>query len=200
MEPVNLSEVLDIAQYEKARPRFRARVLEIKERRRLGVGPAFTFLFENRITVLYQIQEMLRIERIVEDKAIAHEVETYNELIPKFGGLGATLLIEYTDAEERTLRLAELVGIERHVRLLLGELPPLQGEFDTRQVDSERVSAVQYILFPLEEAHRAAWGELGASGGIRLSIDHPRYRHETVLPPRVVAALGEDFTPGGASA
>ena len=125
MEPVKRDEVMDIAQYERIRPDFRGKVLADKERRRVAVGPAFTFLFENRLTVLYQVQEMLRVERIVDEKAIAHEVRTYNELIPPAGGLGATLLLEYTDPAERAVALQQLVGLERHVRLELDGLPPV---------------------------------------------------------------------------
>ena len=94
-QPVTRLEVLDIAQYEKSRPAFREKVLELKSKRQLLVGGHFNFIFENHTTVLYQIQEMMRVERIVEEEAIAHEISTYNELIPKNGGLAATLLLEY---------------------------------------------------------------------------------------------------------
>jgi hypothetical protein len=193
MKRVKQSEVADIAAYEKVRPAFRERVLADKERRRLGVGPVFTFLFENHLTVLYQVQEMMRSERIVEQRAIAHEVETYNELIPPDGGLGATLLIEYTDPAERAAGLARLVGLERHVRLEIGALPPVAGRFDTRQMSEDKLSSVQYLAFPLDEEHRRAWRGEGGAGRIRLAVDHPHYAHEAVLPPLTVEALAEDL-------
>jgi len=190
---VAVSEVLDLTEYEKVRPAFRAEVLAEKERRRVRVGDHFTFLFENRRSVLYQIQEMLRIERIVEERAIAHEVETYNELLPPPGGLGATLLLEYEQRETRAVVLRELLGLERHVWLHVGQAPPVAGVFDRRQMGSERLSSVQYVTFPLEEAHRAAWHDAAAAGALKLVVNHPRYSHEAVLSPDVAAALAEDF-------
>ena len=157
MEPVKMSEVVNIAEYEKIRPDFRKKVIAEKERRRVMVGPNFTFLFENHLTVLYQVQEMMRVERIVEDKAIAHEVSTYNELLPPPGGLGATLLVEFPEAETRVQRLRELLGIEHHVWLKVGDLPPLKGSFDTRQMGDDKISSVQYLTFSLEQAHRENW-------------------------------------------
>jgi hypothetical protein len=193
MEPVTLKEIVDIAQYERIRPDFRARVLAQKEHRRVPVGPVFTFLFENHLTVLYQVQEMLRVERIVDEKAIAHEVSTYNELIPPTGGLGATLLIEYTDPAARAVALAKLVGLEHHVRLELDGLPPVPGAFDLRQMDARKVSSVQYLTFSLTPNHRTRWAELGRAGTIRLVVDHPFYRHAAALTPDMAAALGEDL-------
>jgi len=193
MERVKQSEVVDIAAYEKIRPAFRARVLADKERRRLGVGPAFTFLFENHLSVLYQVQEMMRTERIVDAQAIAHELETYNELIPPEGGLGATLLIEYTDPAQRDAALTRLVGLERHVRLEVGSLPPVAGRFDTRQMSEDKLSAVQYLTFPLGEEQRRAWREEGGAGRIRLVVEHPHYAHGAVLPPPLAVALAKDL-------
>ncbi len=193
MEPVKLEEIVDIAQYERIRPDFRSRVLADKERRRVAVGPVFTFLFENHLTVLYQVQEMMRAERIVAEQAIAYEMRTYNELIPPAGGLGATLLLEYTDPAERAVALQKLVGLERHVRLELDGLPPVPGQFDTRQMDERKVSSVQYLRFPLAAEHRARWNELGRAGRIRIGVDHPYYRHSATLAPEAAAALGEDL-------
>nr|NIP73706.1 DUF3501 family protein [Gammaproteobacteria bacterium]NIR98665.1 DUF3501 family protein [Gammaproteobacteria bacterium]NIT64379.1 DUF3501 family protein [Gammaproteobacteria bacterium]NIV21314.1 DUF3501 family protein [Gammaproteobacteria bacterium]NIY32959.1 DUF3501 family protein [Gammaproteobacteria bacterium] len=185
MQHVKLEEIVDIAQYERLRPEFRGKAMAEKDRRRVGVGPVFTFLFENHLTVLYQVQEMMRAERIVDEEAIAHEVRTYNELIPPGGGLGATLLIEYTDPAERAVGLVNLLGIEHHLRLELEGLPPVPGVFDTRQMSADKVSSVQYVSFPLTAAHREAWAALGANGGIRLVVDHPHYGHDTVLAPDV---------------
>jgi hypothetical protein len=193
MQPVTISEVLDNPRYEQVRVEFRTRVLADKARRRVPVGPAFTFLFENRLSVLYQVQEMLRIEGITDAQAIRHEVDTYNELIPPPGGLSASLLIEYEDAEVRARELPLLLGIERHVWLKLGDLPPVPARFDTRQIGEDRVSAVQYLTFALPEAHRRLWTGLGHTGQIRLLVDHPHYTWEAVLSRETAAALAEDL-------
>lgn len=199
MEPVKMSEVADIAQYERVRPGFRAEALAVKERRRVGVGPAFTFLFENRTTVLYQVQEMMRVERIVEPKAIEHEISTYNELLAPEGSLGATLLLEFVDPGVRAVELTRLVGMENHVHMAIGRLPPVTGAFDMRQVDSHKVSSVQYLQFNLTPAHREAWDQAASEGAIRVVVDHPHYGHEAVLSGDVARALGEDLGLAGSN-
>lgn len=191
-QPVDRSEVLDIAQYERVRPDFRQRVMAAKDRRRVRVGEDFTFLFENHDTVLYQVQEMLRVERIVDEKAIHHEVETYNELIPPEGNLGATLLIEF-DRSVRDQRLRELPGLQHHVWLEVGDLGRAQGKFDTRQFGEERVSSVQYLQFFFNDEQRRHWRELGAQGRLKLVVDHPAFSHETVLSEDTANALGDDM-------
>lgn len=191
--PVNRSEIVDIAQYEKMRPAFRQQVIAEKEQRRVRVGEHFTFLFENHLTVLYQVQEMMRIERIVDDAAIQHEIDTYNELIPPPGGLSVSLLIEYDDPRERAIHLPRLLGIEQHVWLKIGGLAPVPAKFDTRQIGEDRVSSVQYFTFTLPEAHRRQWMELGQAGLIRVAIDHPHYSHEAALSPAQAATLAKDL-------
>jgi hypothetical protein len=200
MQPVTPDEILDNRSYEQARPEIRSAVLAIKALRRVPVGPNFTILFENHATVLYQVQEMMRIEGITDSRAIQHEIDTYNELIPPAGGLSATLLIEFEDAQVRARELPKLLGIERHLWLRVGDLPPVQATFDTRQIGDDRVSAVQYLTFTLPSVHRRLWlgfaqarpGDAGP-GGIRLAVDHPHYTWQALLPPEVAKALAEDF-------
>jgi hypothetical protein len=192
-QPVVLTEVLDPARYEQIRPSFRGKAMAEKDRRRVSVGPYFMFLFENHLTVLYQVQEMVRVERMTDAAAIGHEVRTYNELLPPPGGLGASLLLEIEDPAQRDRELRALLGVERHVWLHVGDLPAVPGVFDTRQIGDDRVSSVQYVTFALGDAHRRLWPGLGHSGQIRLRVDHPHYRHETVLPRSVAAALAEDL-------
>ena len=191
--PVKRSEVLDIAQYEKIRSAFRDKVIAEKSHRRIPVGDHFTFLFENHLTVLYQVQEMMRIERIVEDAAIQHELDTYNELIPPAGGFSLSLLIEYEDPRERAIYLPRLLGIERRVWLKVGGLEPVPAKFDTRQIGEDRVSSVQYLTFTLPLGHRRQWMELGQAGLVKLAVDHPHYTHETALTPAQAAALATDL-------
>ncbi len=193
MEPVQLSEVVDFAEYERIRPEFRTRVLAEKELRRLAVGPDFTFLFENHLTLLYQVQEMVRAERIGKEDAIAHEVGTYNQLLPAGKGLAVTLLIEYTDPAERDIHLRKLVGMENHIKLAMEGLPEMKAKFDTRQMNDEKVSAVHYLQFSVEAAHLEAWSEQARSGGIRMVVDHPYYSHDAMLPPQTAEALERDL-------
>jgi hypothetical protein len=157
MKPVDLSEIRNIAEYELERTTWRSQVMALKDRRRVRAGAHLTFLFENRDTVRYQIQEMMRIERIVEPQAIRHEVETYNELIPLPGELSASLLIEYDSPEERDVALRDLIGLENHVWLAVGNYPRAQARFDTRQISTDRISSVQYVKFPLSPEMRVEW-------------------------------------------
>jgi len=193
MTPITRTEVLDIAQYERIREDFRTRVLAQKEARRVQLGPHFTLLFENHQTVLYQIQEMMRVERMVDETAIAHEIETYNELIPSPGQLSATLLIAYDTPEIRAEKLGQLLGLEHHLLLEAPGLPPAPALFDQRQVSDTRLSSVQYIRFALNTELHRRWRELGQAGQLRLVANHPHYQAQTVLTPALVAALAEDL-------
>src|ERR1035437_8069645 len=110
MQPISISEIKNIAEYELEREGWRPRMMALKDRRRIRVGEHLTFLFENRDTVRYQIQEMVRIERMVKPDDIRREVETYNELIPARGEFAGSLLIEYETPEERDVHLREQIG------------------------------------------------------------------------------------------
>jgi hypothetical protein len=188
MKPIEISEIVNIAEYELERKTLRPEMMALKDRRRIRVGEHLTLLFENRETVRYQIQEMMRIERMVEPAAIRHEVDTYNELIPPPGGLSASLLIEYATAQERDVKLRELIGLENHVFMGVADLPPSGARFDTRQIATDRLSAVQYIQFMLTPEQRARWRQ-----GVRIVVDHPCYRAEAALTPAQLAELERDF-------
>ena len=162
MKPITPLEVLPVTTYDRVRPLLRPLCIAEKARRRLAVGPNLTLMFENRQTVWYQIHEILRTERIFEDAAINAEVETYNELLPRPGELFATLLIEYAEPAERDVQLARLVGLERHLWMVL-DGRRVGARFDERQMSPDQVSAVQFIAFPLgDESGR--FGELAAAG------------------------------------
>ena len=188
MKPLAVSEISNIADYELERPTLRPKMIALKDRRRIRVGGHLTFLFENRETVRYQIQEMMRIERITELAAIRHEVDTYNELIPTSGELSACLLIEYELAAERDQRLRELRGLEDHVAIAVAGLPPSRARFDTRQISTDRLSSVQYLKFPLTPEQCARW-----STGARIVIDHPNMRADQPLSADQLAELTPDF-------
>ncbi len=187
MQLVEISEIQNIADYELARPQLRPRMMALKDRRRVRVGDHLTLLFENRETVRYQIQEMMRIERIVRAEEIAHELETYNELIPNQGELSATLLIEYATAEERDVWLRELLGLENHLWLEAGGHRS-RARFDTRQIATDRLSSVQYVKFQLTREQMQAF-----PSGASVVVDHPKYRAVQPLSPEQLRELGADF-------
>jgi Protein of unknown function (DUF3501) len=192
MNKVVLSEILDIAQYEKARDAFRRRVIELKKKRHLPVGPMVTFVFENHDTVLFQIQEMMRAERIVNDDAIQHEIDTYNQLLPGENELAATMLIELPDAARIREEITKFHGVNT------GDVTYIQigderapGVFDAGQSDERRISAVQYVRFRFDDAQREAF-TTGAKE-TRLVIDHPNYRHEALIAGAIREELAKDF-------
>ncbi len=193
MNKVTLTEILDIAQYEKARDGFRRRIIELKKSRRVAVGPRVTFVFENHETVLFQIQEMIRAERIVHDDAIQHEVDTYNQLLPGDNELAATMLIELPDAARIRDEITKFYGVNAGdvTYLLIGD-ERLPGVFDAGQSDDRRISAVQYARFRFNDAQREAFvkGALEA----RLVIDHPNYRHGASIEGAVREELSRDFS------
>src|SRR5271169_4256685 len=146
MKKISQDDLLGLEHWERVRNVLRPLFIHEKERRRLAVGSHLTFLFENTATVWYQIEEMIRFERMTDDAAILHEVDTYDELIPARGEISATLLIEFAEPKERDAALRRLVGIEKHLWLKLGDgKVPLK--FDDRQMSSERVSSVQFVRF-----------------------------------------------------
>jgi Protein of unknown function (DUF3501) len=186
-------EVLPVTTYDRVRPLLRPLCIAEKARRRLAVGPHLTLMFENRQTVWYQIQEILRTERVFEDPAIDAEVETYNELIPRPGELFATLLIEYADPAERDVELARLVGLERHLWIVL-DGNRVGARFDERQMSPDQVSAVQFVAFPLGlDAGRFA--ELAAAGKVAIEVDHPHLSVREPIEGALAVALADDLRP-----
>lgn len=189
MKPVLRDEVLDLGAYEQIRDRFRARVIELKERRRVTLGPNMSVLFENRDTVLLQIQEMLRTERISAEKAVLHEIETYNQLIPAESELSATIFLEYVDHEERERMLAKLAGLEDKFYLeARGERMAVTP--DARNERTDRTIAVHYVKFTLSPGAAEA---VRAEEPVILGVAHPAYSHRIELPARLVAELAEDL-------
>ena len=190
MKPITREELLDLAAYEKIRDAFLRSVIERKKPRYVKLGANMTALFENRDTVLLQVQEKLRTERITQDKAIEHELETYNALVPGERELSLTLFIEYQDRDERERMLVALAGVEDKFRLRVGgELVPVIP--DARGTDRERTMAVQYIKFLLNEAAFEAF----MSGGVPVSleVEHPAYSAVVELPAATLLSLRDDF-------
>ena len=197
MKPIERGEVLGLAEYEAIRERFRARVVGDKRLRRVTLGPKASALFENRDTILLQIQEMLRTERITRPAAVDHEIETYNENLPGEGELSCTVMIEIPDRAERDSFLRDAVGFEDHVWLVANDrriharLVPHGGQL------TDRTTAVHYFKFDLPPevvaAFRSAVEGRAAWPAARLEVDHPSYAAQVVLPRETLAQLGDDL-------
>jgi hypothetical protein len=187
MRPIDVAEIKHIADYEIMRPEWRPQMMALKYRRCIRVGNSLTFLFENRDTVRYRIQEMMRIERLRNPQEIAHEVKTYNDLIPSAGQLSASLLIEYEIPAEGDVWLRALLGLEHHVWLEAGGQRSL-AKFDNRQISTDRISSVQYIKFQLSPEQMEAFPREA-----NIVVDHPKYLAEKKLTPLKLQELAEDF-------
>lgn len=195
MKPLGRDEILALEDYEAARPAFRDAVIALKRNRRLGVGDCVTLVFENRETLRFQVQEMLRVERLRDPARVQEELDVYNELMPAAGELSATLFIEITELARIQPELDRLVGIDEHVALVLGEDEAersLRARFDPKQFEEDRISAVQYLRFTLDAQARAALADPGQRA--RLRIDHPSYQHEAELSPPLRASLLADLS------
>ena len=183
MKPVERSEILDYVTYNEQREAIRASALHAKSERRVLVGQYFTFLFENHETVRYQIQEMMRIERIVKEEDIRHELQTYNELIHPKGILGCTLLVGIDDEAERDEKLKDWMGLNSHIYARLPDGSLVTPTWDPRQVGEERLSSVQYLTFAI-----------GADPPTAIGVDLAGIEAETELSEAQRDALREDLT------
>ncbi len=192
MKPVTLKEILSFEQYEILRSRIRPLVIAEKSRRRLSVGDHLTLLFENGQTVWYQIEEMIRTERISAEAAIRHEIDTYNELLPRPGELSATMLIEYPDMQERDVALRELLGIERHLWIVIDGRRE-SARFDTRQIDTDRVSSVQFVRFPLGGLDAGEFLKLANTGKVAIEIDHRLLHARAEIRGSLAESLSQDL-------
>lgn len=187
MRKVRREEIMDPATYERSRGEIRAGVLEAKRVRRVHVCGALTLLFENTATVRYQVQEMVRAERMTRDEDVRHELETYNELLGGKGELGATLLIELTDPAERDARLREWLALPRHLYLALEDGTRIRPSYDERQVGTDRLSSVQYLKF-----------DVGGRTPLAAGCDLPQLSGETPLTREQREALEADLRSDGA--
>jgi hypothetical protein len=186
-------DLYSLEQYAKQRPQFRPRVIAHKRERTLQCGPNATWCFEDRLTVQYQVQEMLRIERIFEAEGIADELEAYNPLIPDGSNWKATLLIEFPEVEQRRKALAQMKGIEDRcwVQVAGHDRVFAIADEDLERENEEKTSSVHFLRFELTPAMVAA-----AKGGAAVSIgmDHDAYRHAIdPLPPASREALVQDL-------
>jgi hypothetical protein len=191
MNKVERSEILALGAYEQIRDLFRARVVALKKLRRAQLGEHMSLVFENHDTMLLQVQEMLRTERISDEPGIAHELATYNELIPQAGGLSASLFIEYEDGAQRTEMLARFATLRRHIHLNLGSRR-ITAQFATHfGEEQDRLSAVNYLTFVA--GRDAASALRDSSIEVSLEATHPDYAAVHVLSPPFRAQLANDL-------
>jgi hypothetical protein len=192
MRPITLDEILSYADYERIRPRLRPMLIAEKDRRRLMVGEHLTLLFENDRTVWYQIQEMIRTERIAGQEAIQHEIDTYNELLPSRGELSATMLVQFAEPAERDKWLKELLGLDQHIWMTIGSRR-IRGRFDQNQMDEERISSVQFVRFAAG-VDGSAFIASARGGQVVLEVGHPRLTAKAPIDLQLASALAEDLS------
>jgi hypothetical protein len=192
MDKLDVADLLSLEQYHKERPRLRAEVLEHKRHRQAPLGPNITLYFEDRLTMRYQVQEMLRAERIFESEAIAEELAAYNPLIPDGTNLKATMMLEYPEVAERRAALERLRSVENAVYLEVGTLGRVfaYADEDLERSDDTKTAAVHFLRFELDPAMRAA---LKGGTSLKLVVDHEQYRHELVGSAELRASLAADL-------
>jgi uncharacterized protein DUF3501 len=192
MPQIARESLLSLEAYARSRGEFRARAIDHKRRRTVHVGEHLTLLFEDELTVRYQIQEMLRIERIFEEESIRSELDAYNPLVPDGSNWKATLLLEYPDPEERHARLAELKGIERRtwVQVEGCERVYAIADEDLERENEEKTSSVHFLRFELSAQ---MIGALRRGAELAIGADHPRYQASVRVGPETKRSLTEDL-------
>jgi hypothetical protein len=184
------ADIKDLREYERERDAFRAEIIATKKQRRIPVGDLMTIVFENAATMRFQIQEMARAERMLRDEQIAHELQTYNELIPADGELSGTLFIEITDPEALQYWLPRLVGIHDHLQFVVGDTTiPGRAEDVDRLTREKTTTTVHYLKFAFTPEQQRSFG----TGPVRLVVDHPEYQVDLTLSDEQRDELIGDF-------
>jgi hypothetical protein len=193
MPRIDRASLMTLETYARERPQFRAKVIAHKKDRTVHLGEHVTLVFEDELTIRYQVQEMLRIERIFEEEGIQEELAAYNPLVPDGRNLKATMMIEYPDQVERARRLAELIGIEDKVWIQVKghERVWAVADEDLERENEQKTSAVHFLRFELDQAMVQA---LKKGAGLAIGIDHARYAAAVEAPPAVREALAKDLT------
>jgi Protein of unknown function (DUF3501) len=190
MRKLTAADIKDLREYERERDAFRAEIIATKKRRRILLGDLMTIVFENAATMRFQIQEMARAERMLRDEQIAHELETYNELIPADGELSGTLFIEITDQEALLYWLPRLVGIHDHLQFVVGDTTVRgQAQDVDRLTREETTTTVHYLKFAFTPEQQQAF----QTGPVRLVVDHPEYQVDVTLTDEQHDELVGDF-------
>lgn len=192
MPQITRDSLMSLEAYAKARQEFRARVMAHKKNRAVALGDHVTLLFEDELTIRYQIQEMLRAERIFEEAGIQDELGAYNPLIPDGSNWKATMLIEYPEVTQRQQMLARMIGIEDRVWVQVEGCARVYAvaDEDLERENADKTSAVHFLRFELDSGMRAA---LKGGATLKLGADHPLYRHELEGSAELRNSLIADF-------
>lgn len=190
---LTLGDIADVRAYERERDTFRPHVIELKRRRRVHLGTVVTFVFENRDTIRFQIQEMARVEKLITDEDIQTELDIYNPMVPEPGQVCATMFIELTSDDQMREWLPKLANVERSVLLVLADGDRVRGTLDAQHEQGltrdHVTAAVHYLRWELSAEQVEAF----ASGPVRLEIDHPAYLESTELSETTHAELLADL-------
>jgi hypothetical protein len=193
MKKLTVDDIQDFREYERGRDEFRQRIIAMKRIRRVQLGPIMTIVFENTETMRWQVQEMARAERMLSDEQIAHEVDTYNQIIPDAGELSGTLLLELTSEVALREWLPRLVGVEYHVRIVLPDGSDVRGipseDDESRLTRADTTAAVHFLKFPFTRSEI----DMFASGPVHVVVDHPDYDQDVVLTEEQHEALLGDL-------
>ena len=190
MRKLTQADIKDLREYERERDAFRAEIIAMKKRRRIALGDIISIVFENAATMRFQIQEMARAERMLRDEQIAHEIETYNQLIPETGELSATVFIEIDDNDALRYWLPKLVGIEKHLCILVGDDVVRAYEEDPERLTRDEITTtVHYLKFAFTPEQQKAFGE----STVRIVVDHPEYQADITLSDEQREELVGDF-------
>ena len=193
MKALVQSDLMNILEYEKVRDEYQKEMIEYKRHRRIELGPYITITFENRKTMKFQIQEMMRTERMVHDHQIQSELDIYNSLLPQQNGLSATLFIEIKDAIQIRPILNQFIGltIGKTVLIRKGDLK-ISAQFEEGREEEDKISAVHYIQFHFNESDKNSFFDEGAP--VELIIDYNEYNYNVKLPSKMIASICEDLT------
>ena len=188
-------DLFSLEEYVEQRSNIRKNVMDVKKLREVNLGEHIRLLFENHQTVQYQIQEMLRIEKIFEAASIQAELDVYNPLIPDGSNLKATMMIEYTDVVERTKALSNLIGIEKSIYFQVGNHQNVYAicNEDLERETDEKTSSVHFMRFEFDQAMIV---DFCKGTNVKIGVSHPKYDCELILEKRVQDKLNQDFMNG----
>lgn len=192
MKPIILSDLMNIIEYEKVRNDYRSELMDYKKMRRISLGPNITVTFENRKTMKFQIQEMMRAERMVHDNQIQEEIDVYNSLLPLVNGLSATLFIEVTDEAQIRPVLNQFIGLT-DVKAVYFEIEDqkVYAEFETGREESNKISSVHYIQFNFNATAKAAFFDNPES--VKLIINYKNYNYTETINEKMYKSWSEDL-------
>ncbi len=200
MSKLTRTDLMSLEEYDNQRSSYRAQMIIHKRSRRVALGEHATLHFEDRLTMHYQVQEILRIEKIFEADAIEQELAAYNPLIPDGSNWKATFMIEYEDPAERAIALSTLIGVEAQIWVQIADFAkvhPIANE-DLVRHTAEKTSAVHFLRFELSDGMIAA---VNSAAQIKIGVDHPHYTYESgALPQHIATSLARDLTTQSLSA